>query len=201
MGTSLNKTLAGWLGNSVSRATIAGFAPDCGACAKFGKCCDFQPFVPNVLLGAALAAGVTLPKSPERFALQPIGLVPTARFRRARDHRGARTADHVDQLCAFFVDGRCAIWDFRPGECSSYHCAGEDPAQAADSFALETSLAQMALIEQGFAPATVAGQIDILNEPGEDLDTAPAVETIYRRAWDWARHLSRADVAAYLEDL
>ena len=188
--TSLNPILARWLDDEPAPRV------DCAGCARGRfKCCDFQPFVPNFLVGAALETGRPLPAAAERFRRQPLGLIPTAQFRSARD--GAGTPDR----CAFFERGACGIWAFRPGECSAYTCVTENHDLAGRAFALETTLAQMALIELGFAGPTVEGQIDILNDPGDALGHADDVEPIYRRAWAWVRTRSRADLAAWLEDL
>ena len=183
--TSLNPILARWL-DDVPLVPV-----DCGACARSSKCCDFQPFVPGFLVGAWLERGGRLPADEWRYRRQPLGLIPSARFRADRDRN----------VCAFYDRGRCGIWAYRPGECSAYSCAGENHAFAVRAFGLETNLSQMALIELGIPADAVAAQIDILNDPGQDLGHAADAEDIYRRSWAWARTLSRADIAAWLEEI
>ena len=189
--STLNSILSRWLAPGPGRPT----GPDCGACTRVTKCCDFQPFVANFLLGALLEQGHVLPEG-DGFLKTSLGLVASAQFRRAH------AAGRAGLACAFYLEGRCSIWDLRPGECSTYLCDDVTPARSklsARAFALETALAQMALAMDGFSPRKIARQVDILNDPGGGR-SEPNVVPIYLRAWAWAQTLSFDDVAPYLEE-
>ena len=197
---------------------------DCGACARPLKCCDFQPFFANFLVGAWLEReGLSELPRLAHGEWQPIGLVARREYReRRRETPAPRTAD---LLCGFYRAGRCGVWEFRPGECASYFCESERPEIAARAFALEAGVAQMALAVQAYSPARIAAQVDWLNEgagPAAGAETAVAVGTgagagvgevagaesaakvvsedlieTYRAAWRWAQGLSREEVESW----
>jgi hypothetical protein len=197
---SLNPILARWLSpDSVETAVL-----DCSSCSRALKCCDFQPFVANFLLGAMLSAGRGLPEAGADFSYQPLGLVPSASFR-ARHAATPEFERGEDLLCAFYdrASRQCAVWSARPGECSTYLCTPPSEARtrfSERSFAVETGLSQMALALQGFSPREISEQIDFLNTPEGGIEAAGDVFEIYRRSWVWAQGLSAKEVAAILEE-
>jgi hypothetical protein len=218
MTNKLNSVLARWLDQG--DLDLAASKLNCDLCSKAGraglsgterarwqlyKCCTFQPFVANFLLGAHLASGgqLPVPRGPESgFHLTPLGLFASQDFKR----RHQATADEergADLLCAFYRDGKCGIFAFRPGECSTYFCTGPDQLLSEQSFAVEVAVAQLALFEQGFSEAQVGQQIDLLNEPEREIQTLAMVdlEALYRRAWSYASTLRRKDVEDAMEDV
>lgn len=192
--------------NSILERLIPGTvtAPklDCIGCAKTWKCCDFQPFVANFLVGALIEANPKfLFTGPHLW--QPLGLIPSHEFR-ARHAATSLAVRGEDLVCQFFdKDTRgCTIWEFRPGECSTYFCEGmgrDLQKLSARSFGLETALAQRALFEVGLAIDLVGSQIDLLNEPAEfKTYSDEELRKIYRDCWAWARNLNEDDVSQWL---
>src|SRR5262249_39696023 len=119
---------------------------DCVGCSKPGKCCDFQPFLPNYLLRAMLEAGVDLPDAGEHH-WQPIGLVPDKGYRE-RHGLAADGRRGAEFLCRFFVDRQCSIYQFRPAECRTYYCEGMTKwhhRKSEQGFETETKNAQLCL--------------------------------------------------------
>lgn len=175
---------------------------DCVGCAKPLKCCDFQPFVANFLIGAILEENANfLMDGPHLW--QPLGLIPSHEFR-AKHARTPAFERGADLACQFFDLGAraCTIWRFRPGECSTYFCEGMDEELqklSGDSFGLETALAQRALFEAGVEIDLVGAQIDLLNEPGpvQKYDEVE-LRRIYSECWRWARNLRADDVRQWL---
>lgn len=169
---------------------------DCVGCRQLGKCCDFQPFVANFLLGAWLELGHALPAPKEHF-YSPLGLIPGESFR-LRHARTEKSKRGEDLHCLFYQRESCAIWSLRPGECSLYFCDSEDPFRSQlskKSFAFETRFAQMALEAQGFGLEAVHLMIDELNlERSSTSYPLEDVMGVYRRAWDWARQVKRDQV-------
>lgn len=171
------------------------------------KCCTFQPFVANFYCGAHLASGGRLQGVASANArLQALGVVASKGYRdfyplTPDDERGE------DHLCAFYQrsERRCGIWNFRPGECSLHFCGADAKrelrAQWAEKvFAVESAVAQMALVQLGFSPRALATQVECLNaldrdEP--DLSVAQA-EDLYRGAWNWAETLEAEQVLEWL---
>lgn len=178
---------------------------DCLTCTKEWKCCAFQPFVPNFLLGGFLAEGGDL--YVQREMLQPLGLVPTRAYR-DRFEQTPESERGIEFLCTFYRQdtGRCGNWQHRPGECSTYFCRpdGFDVGKySSETFNIETAIAQMALSRLGFEGKRIAQQIDHLNDP----EPHPArfefsyLMEIYRRSWDWALVLRPEQVRAWTGQL
>ena len=196
---NLNPILARWLG----AATVETAALDCHNCTRPAKCCDFQPFVANFLLGALLAKGQALPPSGAHFHYTPLGLVPSRHYR-DRHAQVAESARGEDLLCAFFDRQlrHCSIWNERPGECSTYLCVTPTAARqnlSERSFALEAGLSQMALAYQGYSGAEISQALEALNQPPPDLVDSVEAFALYLRTWDWAQKLTPDDVVAFLE--
>lgn len=195
----LNTTLARWSRPSGLRAPQL----DCAGCAKPAKCCAFQPFVPNFLLGGWLENALVLPEI-ENVYFTPIGAVATPEYR-ARHVASAEPG--VELLCGFFdrTSRSCTMWNFRPGECSTYFCDDarlseerEDVRQK--SFDLEVSIAQMALVELGFSPVEIGAQVDHVNGMGVSMITSsPELLMMYKKAWNWSKILTREMVESWME--
>lgn len=201
--SSLNPILARLMPFSFSPEKSA---LDCQGCARPGKCCDFQPFVANFLLGAWLEGGGDLNKfyNAEAISLQPLGMIAAASFRKrhlelAQESRGKYLT------CTFFdrTQNQCSIWSYRPGECSTYLCSAENPGRtklSEQSFKLETALAQMALAHLGYSHHHIARQIDHLNDPLEEMVSVKNAVEIYLESWNWVKTVKSADVAGWLEE-
>lgn len=187
---SLNIVLSRWLSNS----GIVAPALDCVGCKKVSKCCDYQPFLPNFILGALIERGVKLHATTPQLWL-PIGLVPPQRVREQRN------------VCVFFNENRsCSIYQFRPAECSTYFCEGMSDSHKILSqrgFEIETSVVQMALAHLGYSARAIGEQVDRLNDPQtaqESVAHEPnaSLMDLYARAWTWARHLTQEEVRSWV---
>jgi Fe-S-cluster containining protein len=164
---------------------------DCLGCKKNGKCCAFQPFIPNYLLGAILHAGGELPEAGEHH-YQPLGLVPGRSF---RERHGASTENGEDLWCSFFKNGQCSIYKFRPSECRNYFCEGMTEVHHLRSqreFDFETRLAQLALRHLGFSDSYVGQQVDVLNLEAEPESVGSNLRELYRSTFEWAGRSSTA---------
>lgn len=171
----LNQLNQNWLASRVrpeflkSLQAVAG-SLDCEACSKARtfedpvrqqryrdyKCCTFQPFLPNFLLGNILGGGrlalQTLEAHPH-LLITPLGLCPSSLYRERRglcdeDHRGR------EHLCVFYnvSSKRCGIWNHRPAECAGYFCRENEASQtlSRDLHEWELAIAQMAMMQRGF---------------------------------------------------
>jgi hypothetical protein len=174
---------------------------DCKACAKPIKCCDFQPFWANFLIGAWLEenGAKELPEITNAF-WHPIGLIPRAEYRT----RHAQTEVRGEDLkCGFYQSGRCEIWSTRPGECSTYFCDSAQTMRAPLSeevFHTESAIAQMALAEIGLSPVEITAQVDRLNSGQGENGPSGDLILMYKKAWKWSKTLSRQDVRKWLEE-
>jgi hypothetical protein len=178
---------------------------DCLGCTREFKCCAFQPFVANFLLGAYLADGGNL--LPMRAMLQPLGLIPGGEYR--AKYLGTAEAERGEEFLCHFYDRqtrRCGNWKHRPGECSTYFCKPgkfDVDHHSRQTFDRETAIAQMALSELGFERGRIAQQIAYLNDPGfhpSTVEFAYLME-IYRRSWEWAKRLNANQVERWTGEL
>lgn len=197
--TNLNSILSRWQQDTVK--TVPDL--DCRSCAKRWKCCDFQPFWANFLIGAHIESDADL-MFDSAHHWQPLGLIPDHGFREKHARTPPEQKDQ-DQVCLFFnpTQRQCQIWNTRPGECSNYFCEGmgeELQIASKQAFDLETIVAQKALIELGFTYTQVSEQVDLLNEPGRIFPAyAPnQLSDIYRQCWRWARNLTANEVREWL---
>jgi len=195
----LNTTLARWIQPPALRTPQL----DCASCARPAKCCAFQPFVPNFLLGAWLAAAAELPEIPHvRF--HPAGAVATLEYRAAH---ASVSEPGVDLLCGFFDREKrtCRLWAYRPGECSNYFCDDLRLSEARQNlrqrtFDVEMAVTQMALVELGFSGRQIGEQIDIVNGVGEgSIYPGHELLMMYKRAWIWSQNLNPQTVQSWLE--
>lgn len=213
---TLNAILARWLGDKpVETANL-----DCAGCSKVAKCCDFQPFVANFLVGAMLEhepdvmarllgdvrCQTAAQADGKAFLFLPVGMIPSPAYRARRDT--TPEAERGEEfLCAFYdrVTRGCSVWPDRPGECSTYLCTAPNEARAQlseRSFQIEAGVAQMALAELGYSPEQISQQIDFLNQAEQSLGQPPVEEmfALYRKAWAWARSLEREDVMSWFKE-
>lgn len=128
---------------------------------------------------------------PNQVFLAPIGAIPTLDYRR-------KYSGGVKEACGFFADGRCSLWRYRPGECSTYFCEAERPVERDSSFAVELAVAQMALVEQGFSADEISAQIDLVNGVREREYSVPEMRIMYKKAWNWSQTLQPETVRAWI---
>ncbi len=171
---------------------------------KPAKCCAFQPFVPNFLLGAWLRDAVEVPVIANVY-FTPAGAIALPSYRA----RHAEVADPgTDLLCGFFnrETRACGLWSFRPGECSTFYCddlqTGE-PRQALrqKTFDVELAVTQMALVELGFSPREIGEQIDLVNgAESNKIYPGPDLLIMYKKAWNWCQTLKPQTVMAWIPE-
>lgn len=183
--------------------TIPAPSLDCQGCQKLTKCCAFQPFIPNFLLGGYLKDAYNLPQI-SNVDFYPVGAVPSSSYR--ENH--LKTQNHgVEFICGFFSKETrtCKIWNYRPGECSSYFCddGGTSPKRKANSeksFTIEVAVAQMALAQLGFSPTEISAQVDAINGKGTESHKYPGADLLimYKKAWDWSQTLDKNTIENWL---
>src|SRR4051812_8134014 len=93
------------------------------------KCCTFQPFLPNYLVGAILKSNLSGKKviqkmiSKKRDCL-PIGIVAPLDYQIKFNKHRKQFGKHADLLCPYFdrKQKNCGIWKFRGVVCTSFFC-------------------------------------------------------------------------------
>jgi Fe-S-cluster containining protein len=215
----LNSPLQMWVQNAVLWPVPPAPSLDCHGCTRANrakgviadrwrkrKCCTFQPFTPNFLLGAILETQ-KLPHFSQAVN-SPLGLFPTSEYRRRY------SSTHEDQrgenlLCAFFdkSNASCRVWQNRPSECAVYFCQETRffKDRSADLFDLENAIAQMALIHHGWTAKEVerllgwmdwsdADQVGFCWKHYKDRE-----QDFYHSCWHWAKALTLNEIYSWLE--
>lgn len=181
---------------------------DCGDClmSKDGKylkslkCCTFQPFLPNYMVGQILKEGSERHiehiknLAREKSFLLPIGLTPTYAYQfKFNSKEEGDFGNDPELLCPFYdrLSLGCSIWQMRGSECMSFHCYSRYGAKGEVFwtefkdliFDLEMSLSQECLVQKGYTVSEVEEQIEWIRWN----DGKIAVESIstvdYSRLW------------------
>ncbi len=96
------------------------------------KCCTFQPFIPNYLVGSILK-DCAAPEGnlrirnaiSKRLGVEPSGIRPTKIYSMMYMNGNALGFGKSEALlCSYFqkIDGTCSIWRHRDAVCSTYFC-------------------------------------------------------------------------------
>lgn len=146
------------------------------------KCCTFEPFIPNYLVGAAFESASTAPaalkvikdKIKKRSLALPIGLSAPVRFQIEFNHReDGEFGNREDWLCPYYSKEtqNCGIWKHRGAVCTSYYCKSDAGSKGLKFWkALENYIhyTEMALMEESlvmldFSPRQVNACLEYLN--------------------------------------
>lgn len=147
------------------------------------KCCTFEPFLPNFLVGEIIKAEQGSPSfissvlqhkiSTFKEAI-PLGVLPSLDFRLEfkKLGKGEEFGNRESWLCPYFngVSSSCGIWRSRGSVCTSFFCISSKGemgqkfwTKLGDYFHLiEMGLAQRALVEMGFGPRSMQAQLSYL---------------------------------------
>lgn len=146
------------------------------------KCCTFQPFQANYLIGEILSNKQTPLKVRERidciietneYAL-PIGIVASIP-KQIEFHKTKKDFGNLENmLCPYFdrEQNNCGIWKSRSSVCTSFHCLssyGKNGFAFWDSLSNFISFIEMAFMEEcllklGFNPIEISEQTYFLDE-------------------------------------
>lgn len=177
------------------------------------KCCTFQPFLPNFLLGKLLGEERLFLRALEdhpQLLITPLGLCPSRPYRERRelcdeDHRGK------EHLCVFYDSSskRCGIWNHRPAECAGYFCRESEASRtlSRDLHEWELAIAQMAMVQRGFGDQDLDECLRLFN--GEALSVSiPHLWRAFPRSVDrdlyfkaaaaWAGRLGAEEIVSWL---
>ncbi len=144
------------------------------------RCCTYQPFLPNFLVGQALAEGPDSLAAEIRQQIKnrqyclPIGIVPSPKFQVSFNHREPGEFGHVaDWLCPYLdsSDLSCRVWAIRGSVCSTYFCKSSYGKQGLRFWqglgeylaVLEMCLLEEALALHGFSPREQNASLEFLN--------------------------------------
>lgn len=146
------------------------------------KCCTYEPFLPNYLVGAILSSEATAPsarasilkKIENREYALPIGLVASPGFQVRFNHREENEfGQREDWLCPYYSrdSQNCGIWKHRGAVCTTFYCqssygvmGSEFWKQMSDYLTyFEMALMEEALIQLDFSPRQMNEGLGYLN--------------------------------------
>lgn len=173
------------------------------------KCCTFEPFLPNFLVGALLLEEERFPYGVDRIRHKiatregalPIGLVPRLAFQVEFNSREPGDfGQREDWLCPYYHKDsqNCGVWKYRGAVCTTFYCQS-DTGRAGQRLWVKVSdylsEAEIALTEEvagllGFSPSQVSDCLEYVNrfEATESEMATPGIPlNEWRGLWD-GRH-------------
>ncbi len=145
------------------------------------KCCTYQPFLPNFIVGAILSDPeiseptkklITDRIESDQFVL-PIGLFPSFSFQVEFTNRDLHQFGQTESwLCPFFnkVENQCNIWRYRGSVCTSYYCESNHGAKGKKFWKnfesyfsyFEWGIMEEVLVYKDFSPRQISDQLQFL---------------------------------------
>lgn len=146
------------------------------------KCCTYEPFMPNYLLGAILkqndssspGAKMIREKIKNRNYSLPIGMTASLAYQVNFNHREPEDfGQKRDWLCSYYnkETNNCGIWRNRGAVCTTFFCKSSYGKkgllfwQNLNDYMtyVEMALMEEALVHLDFSPRQVSGMLDYLN--------------------------------------
>ncbi len=144
------------------------------------KCCTYEPFMPNYLIGAILkdphlpGGDVVRKKIKDRNYSLPIGMTASLAYQVNFNHREYEDfGNKREWLCSYYNKeaNNCGIWKQRGAVCTTFFCKSDYAKkgltfwQRLNEYLTYTEMALMeeALVHMDFSPRQVSGMLDYLN--------------------------------------
>jgi hypothetical protein len=146
------------------------------------KCCTYEPYLPNYLVGALLQSSSTassarqalLEKIEKRRYSLPIGMTASVRYQvRFNSRKPEDFGNREDWLCPYFNRElqNCGIWKYRGAVCTTFYCQssyGKKGLRFWQKMNDYLTYVEMALMEEvlvclDFSPRQISDQLQFLN--------------------------------------
>jgi hypothetical protein len=164
------------------------------------KCCTYEPFLPNFLVGAVLSHADRFPvgvaamraKIEKREFALPIGLVPRLSLQvEFNNRRSGEFGQREDWLCPYYQkdSNNCGIWKYRGSVCTAFFCQSDFGAKGLRFWSrfsnylgyVEMALAEEALVELDFSPRQISSQLEYLNR--KDASASERLDSLSAKDW------------------
>lgn len=146
------------------------------------KCCTFEPYLPNYLVGALLESSSTGPDakrtfknkiSKRKFSL-PIGMTASVKYQVAFNHRKPQDfGNRRDWLCPYYSKkhNNCGVWKYRGAVCTTFYCKSDFGKRGLKFWAnlndyltyVEMALMEEVLVHLDFSPRQISDCLEFLN--------------------------------------
>lgn len=159
---------------------------DCAMSPKYSKnlkCCTFEPYLPNYIVGEIFANEDRYPEICQKLRdriqrcefVLPLGIVPHFKFQIEFNNRKSTDfGNRSDWICPYYDTSaeRCHIWRLRGAVCTSFYCKSDHGQkglkywdQVKDYLSLvEMTLAEELLVDRGFSPRQISEQLGYFNK-------------------------------------
>lgn len=120
------------------------------------KCCTFEPFLPNYLVGAILKSSLfgkkaLVEKIKQKKCSLPIGVRVPWVFQKELHENPTDFGNREDWLCSYYdrTLNQCGIWKYRGSVCTSFYCQSSYQEKGIEFWRLFAEY--MNLVEMGLA--------------------------------------------------
>ncbi len=143
------------------------------------RCCTYEPFIPNFLVGFALMRGDSSLKDYIRQQIKsawalPIGIVPHPEYQIRFNTRDENDFGHREDLLCQHLDRSdlsCRVWQIRGSVCSTFFCKSSYGNLGRDFWArlmdylslMEMTILEECLSRHGFSPREQNRSLEFLN--------------------------------------
>lgn len=170
------------------------------------KCCTYEPFLPNFLVGSALrSASISdsardsfMRKIKQREYALPIGMIASPRFQVRFNHRDPEEfGNRADWLCPYYNHSleNCGIWKSRGAVCTTYYCQSsygvmgmEFWRQLSDYLTyVEMALMEESLVHLDFSPRQISECLEYLNRQklsSSEKKTDAMDAKLFKKIWN-----------------
>lgn len=167
------------------------------------KCCTYEPFMPNYLVGAILkqndvGSEIIREKIRTRNYSLPIGMTASLGYQVTFNHRNPEDfGNKRDWLCSYYnvENNNCNIWRNRGATCTTFFCKSDSGKKGMQFWTrlndylnyTEMALMEEALVRLDFSPRQVSDLLDYLNRheatPAE-MKAKVLPEKLARKIWN-----------------
>ncbi len=170
------------------------------------KCCTFQPFVPNFVIGHMLKTEkvpvfiknqIDQKINTNEYSL-PLGFVAPVNYQVTFNHRQIGDfGQKRDWLCSYFdkEKNQCGIWRFRGAVCTTFYCKSSYGkkgqlfwAQMSDYLTyIEMAFVEEALIRLDFSPRQISDLVSYINRyegSAEELASNTLTKQTAKKLWN-----------------
>jgi hypothetical protein len=146
------------------------------------KCCTFDPWVPNFMVGAILQDSATskagrqavLEKISSIEECSPLGLRPSTKFQRRFLRKSENEfGNREDWLCPYFdrQNQNCGIWAHRGNVCTSFFCKSDAGTRGLNFWSelgdylhlIELSVMEECLVQLDFSPRQLSDLLPLID--------------------------------------
>jgi hypothetical protein len=167
--------------NEVEHSTLVAGEPslDCSNCLTYPsevKCCTYEPFIPNFLIGAWITYKLIDVGDLNSNLYQPIGRIPDFEIKRKLLNSPSSFGSDQLPVCHFYKNQKCTVWPFNGARCMTYFCKSSRAQIGTQTWDKifekcsdhEFEIAQEVMVYAGIPNRVMHHQLEIVNCESSD---------------------------------